>query len=57
LSEVGSDLAALRVAVFPFVCVDAQCGVGVSVAEAVLDVDDVVVEGDQHAGVAVAEVV
>jgi hypothetical protein len=37
--------------------VDAEGGVGLAVAEPLLDVGDGVVEGDQHAGVAVPEVV
>src|SRR4051794_890949 len=36
--------------------VDAEGGVGFAVAESALDVDEVFVECDQHAGVAVAEV-
>ena len=56
-SELVADGACLGVAVVPLVGVDAQGGVGFAVAEAVLDVDEVVVECDQHAGVAVAEVV
>jgi hypothetical protein len=39
------------------VCVDAEGGVGFAVSESALDVDEVVVECDQHAGVAVAEIV
>jgi hypothetical protein len=37
--------------------VDLEGGVGFAVTEAALDVNEVVVEGDQHAGVAVPQVV
>src|SRR5581483_7292494 len=57
LVDLVADPASLRVAVLPLVGVDAQGGVGFAVAEPVLDVDDGVVEGDQHRGVAVAQVV
>ena len=57
LAKVLSDLAALGFAVGPLVGVDAEGGVGFAVAEAPLDVDEVVAERDQHRGVAVAEVV
>ena len=55
--ELGADLAALRFAVFPLVRVGPQRGVRLAVAETALDVDEVVVECDQHARVAVAQVV
>jgi hypothetical protein len=42
---------------FHLVCVDAEGGVGFAVSESALDVDEVVVECDQHARVTVAEVV
>ena len=57
VSELVADLAALGVVVFPLVCVDAEGGVGFAVSESALDVDEVVVECDQHAGVAVAKIV
>lgn len=41
----------------PLVRADAERGVGFAVSEAPLNVDEVVVEGDQHAGVTLAEVV
>ena len=56
LAEVLADLAFLGVAVGPLVGVDAEGGVGFAVAEAVLDGDEVVAQGDQHRGVAVAQV-
>lgn len=56
-AEPVADLAALGLAVFPLVGVDLEGGVGFAVSEAALDVDEAVVEGDQHAGVAVPEVV
>jgi len=43
-ADVVADAALLGVAVFPLVGVDAQGGVGLSVAEAVLHVDDAGVE-------------
>jgi hypothetical protein len=57
LAEVLPDLAALGFAEAPLVGVDAEGGVGLAMAEAMLDLDETVVESDQHAGVAVAEVV
>jgi hypothetical protein len=57
LAELGADGAALGVAVGPLVGVDAEGGVGFAVSESVLDVSEGGVEGDQHGGVAVAEVV
>src|SRR5579884_710491 len=57
LAELLADLAATGVAFLPLVRVDAQGGVGLSVAEPPLHIDDRNVEGDQHAGVAVAQVV
>jgi hypothetical protein len=57
LAELVADLAALRVAVFPLVGINLEGGVGLAMSEAALDVDEVVVEGDQHAGVAVPQVV
>jgi hypothetical protein len=57
LAEVLPDLATLGFAVAPVVGVDAEGGVGFAMPEAMLDVDEAVVERDQHAGVAVAEVV
>jgi len=57
LAELLADLAAAGFAFFPLVGVDAQGGVGLAVAEPALHVDDGEVECDQHAGVAVAEVV
>lgn len=56
-AEPVADLAALGLAVFPLVGVNLEGGVGFAVSEAALDVDEAVVEGDQHAGVAVPEVV
>ena len=56
-AELLADLAAARFAFFPLVGVDAEGGVGLSVSEPALDVDERDVERDQHAGVAVAEVV
>src|SRR5581483_2071763 len=56
LAELLANLAATRVAFLPLVRVDAQGGVGLSVAEPPLHVDDRDVERDQHAGVAVAQV-
>src|SRR6266508_993437 len=56
-AELLADLAAPRFAFFPLVRVDAQGGVGFAVAEPALYVDDGDVERDQHAGVAVAQVV
>jgi hypothetical protein len=55
--RVAADLAAAGFAFLPRVRVDAQGGVGLSVSESALHVDDRGVERDQHAGVAVAEVV
>src|SRR5437870_1673353 len=43
--DLPADLAALRVAVFPLVCVDAERDVGLAVPEAALDVDDGEVHG------------
>jgi hypothetical protein len=57
VAQLCADLAALRFAISPLVGVDAKCGVGFSVSESALDVNEVVVECDQHAGVTVAEVV
>jgi hypothetical protein len=57
VAELLSDLAAARLAFLPLVRVDAQGGVGFAVAEPPLHVDDGNVEGDQHACVAVAQVV
>ena len=55
--DLPADLAALRVAVLPLVRVDAERDVGLAVPEAALDVDHGEVHRDQHARVAVAEVV
>jgi hypothetical protein len=57
LAELLADLAAARLALFPLVGLDAQRGVGLSVAGPALHVDYRDVECDQHAGVAVPEVV
>src|SRR6266540_1090641 len=57
LAELLADLAAPGLAFLPLVGVEAEGGVGFPVAEPALDVDDGDVERDQHAGVAVAEVV
>src|SRR5438270_13583154 len=57
LAELAADLASFRLVVFPFVCVDAQGCVWLFVSEAPLNRDEVLVECEQHAGVAVAEVV
>ena len=46
--ELAADFALLGVVVFPLVGVDAEGGVGFAVAEAALDVDEVVAECDQH---------
>src|SRR5919206_2560887 len=54
--ELLADLAAAGVAVLPLMGVDAQGGVGFAVPEAALHVGDGVVERDQHAGVAVPQV-
>src|SRR5207237_25843 len=53
VAELLADLAATGVAFLPLVRVDAQGGVGFSVAEPPLYVGDGDVEGDQHAGVGV----
>ena len=57
LAELLSDLASAGFAFFPLVGVHAQGGVGLSVSEPPLHFDERDVEGDQHARVAVAEVV
>src|SRR5579884_1179568 len=57
LAELLADLAAAGVAFLPLVRVDAQGGVGFAVAEPPLHVDDGNVERDQHAGMAVTQVV
>lgn len=57
LAELPPDLTAPRLAFLSLMRVNAQGGVGLSVPEPALDVDDGDVEGDQHAGVAVAQVV
>src|SRR5439155_26447824 len=57
LAELLADLTAPRLAVLPLVGVDAEGGVGLSMPEPALDVDDRDVERDQHARVAVAQVV
>ena len=54
--ELAADFASLGAVVFLLVGVDAQGGVGFAVVESALDVDEGVAEGDQHRGVAVAEV-
>jgi len=54
VAEALADGALLGVAVAPLVRVDAQRGVGLTVAEAVLDIGDAIAERDQHRGVAVA---
>ena len=57
LAKPRAYLAALGIAVIPLMRVDPKGGVRFAVAETTLNVDEVVVERDQHAGVAVAEVV
>src|SRR6266540_3560133 len=57
MAELLPDLAAACLPLFPLVGVDAEGGVGLAVPEPALDVDDGDVERDQHAGVAVPEVV
>ncbi len=57
VAELLADLAVAGFAFLPLVCVDAEGGVGFSVAEPPLHVDEWDVERDQHARVAVAQVV
>src|SRR4051812_13594154 len=57
LVELVADVASLCFVVLPFVGVDAQGCVWFSVSETALDGDEILVECERHAGVAVAEVV
>jgi hypothetical protein len=57
LVDSAPDFAAFRFRSPPLARVDAESGVRGSVPEPMLDFDEWDAEGDQHAGVAVAEVV
>src|SRR5579884_179227 len=56
VAQLAPDLATACRAVLPLMCVDAQGRVGLAMAEPPLDLDDRDVERDEHARMAVAEI-